>query len=105
MEAEKQPKNSPKKSFGTPFPKGVSGNPKGRPKGKTIKEMVRDWLDEHPDDMASFIKHFIKENRDLAWRMLEGNPAQSNDLTSGGKPIQITFDNAFNPNKEQPNKD
>lgn len=57
------------------FKPGNPGGP-GRPKGKTIKERVREYLEKHPDDMESFIKHFVKENRDLAWRMLEGNPRQ-----------------------------
>src|SRR3990172_220891 len=49
---------------------------KGRPKGKTIKERVRDWLEEHPEDMKGFVQHFVKKNKELAWQMLEGRPAQ-----------------------------
>lgn len=66
--------------------KGTPGGP-GRPKGKTIKERVRDWLETHPDDMQAFVGHFVKENRQLAWQMLEGRPSQ--DVTSGGEKIQI----------------
>ena len=65
---------------GTPPP-----NPAGRPKGKTIKERVRDWLEEHPNDMEAFVKHFVEENKELAWQMLEGRPSQ--DVTSDGKPL------------------
>ena|SRR3990167_5049547 len=65
------------------------GNSKGRPKEKTIKERVREWLEEHPDDMESFVKHFVKKNKELAWQMLEGRPQQETDITSGGKPIYI----------------
>jgi len=59
-----------------PSKPGEVRNPKGRPKGYTIKELVRKYLDEHPDDMKAFVQHFVKENRDLSWRMLEGNPPQ-----------------------------
>ena len=61
----------------------------GRPKGKTIKERVMDWLEENPDDMRAFVEHFVKENKELAWQMLEGRPQQKTDIQSGGKPIPI----------------
>ena len=70
------------------FPPGVSGNPKGRPKGKTIKELVREHLEKHPDDMKAFVEHFVKENKELTWQMLEGRPQQ--DVTSGGERIEPT---------------
>ena len=59
------------------FGKNNLANPKGRPKGKTIKERVREWLETHPDDMESFVKHFIEKNKELAWQMLEGRPSQA----------------------------
>jgi|SRR3990167_4620811 len=66
----------------------VKGTPPGpgRPKGKTIKERVREYLENHPNDMEAFVKHFVKENRQLAWQMLEGRPSQ--DVTSAGEKIQ-----------------
>lgn len=70
------------------FQPGNPGGP-GRPKGKTIKERVLEWLQEHPDDMQAFVQHFVKKNRDLAWQMLEGKPASSVDVTSGGNPLPI----------------
>lgn len=76
----------------------VAGNPPGpgRPKGKTIKEMVREWLESHPDDMQSFIKHFIEKDRQLAWRMLEGNPQQ--DVVSDGKALPTPILNVLRSN-------
>lgn len=71
------------------FKEGVSGNPKGRPKGMTIKERVLKYLEDNPDDMANFVKHFVKNNRELAWQMLEGRPKQDTDITSAGQPIPI----------------
>ena len=64
------------------FGPGNLANPNGRPKGKTIKERVLEWLEDNPDDMASFVEHFVKKNRDLAWQMIEGRPKQQTDVTS-----------------------
>lgn len=61
----------------------------GRPKGISIKDLVRKYLEDNPQDMADFVKHFAKKNRELAWQMLEGSPGKSVDVTSGGKPIPI----------------
>jgi hypothetical protein len=73
QEADKLPKNT----IGIPFTKDDPRiNRAGRPKGKTIKERVRQWLEEHPDDMQAFVEHFVKENRDLAWQMMEGRPKE-----------------------------
>lgn len=83
-------KDNPNKSVENRNPDGTFGpgncaNPNGRPKGKTIKELVKEWLEEHPEDMSAFVQHFVKDNRDLAWQMLEGRPPQ--DVTSGGEKI------------------
>lgn len=74
---DKQEEN--RNSDGT-FPPGVSGNPAGRPKGKTIKEQVKEWLETHPEDMAKFVEHFVKNNKELAWQMLEGKPKQQMEV-------------------------
>ena len=68
----------------TQFKPGNPGGP-GRPKGKTIKERVRDWLEDNPDDMKAFVEHFVKNNKELAWQMMEGRPQQ--DVTSGGEKL------------------
>lgn len=68
------------------FLEGTVAGP-GRPKGsKSIKDAVRKYLEDNPEDFEEFIEHFIKGNRELAWQMLEGRPAQ--DLTSGGEKIE-----------------
>jgi hypothetical protein len=67
------------------FDVGHSGGP-GRPKGSlSIKDLVRQHLEEHPDDLKQFVAHFIRDNRELAWQMLEGRPPQ--DVTSAGEKI------------------
>lgn len=70
---------------GKGFMSGQSGNPAGRPKGKTIKERVLEWLETHPEDMEAFVKHFVKDSRELAWQMVEGKPPQ--DITTGGEKL------------------
>ena len=69
--------------------KGQSGNPEGRKPGQTIKELVREWLEKHPDDMRAFVKHFVKDNKELAWQMLEGSPARSVDVSVSAAPIPL----------------
>ena len=107
IKAEKQQDNNKKKVIGIPFKPGVSGNPAGRPKGKTIKEMVRQHLDDNPEELKSFVKHFIEKNRELAWQMLEGRPQQ--DVTSGGEKLPTPLLNVLNNNSDkegsEPNKE
>lgn len=86
------------------FGPGNNANPEGRPKGKTIKERVREWLEDNPDDMKAFVEHFVKENKELAWQMLEGRPPQKTDVTSGGKRIAL-FDYVENRTNNSNKKD
>lgn len=66
----------------------------GRPKGKTIKERVLEWMEKHPKDLEKFVEHFVKENRELTWQMLEGRPPQEMNLGNADLPftIKITKD-------------
>jgi len=89
--AEEPNKTEDKREFnrredGT-FGENNNANPKGRPKGKTLKEWLKDRLavmtDEEREEWLKVI------SKDLQWRMAEGNPHQTGDITSAGKPIPI----------------
>lgn len=65
--------------------KGQSGNLKGGPKGKSLKTYVREYFESLSDEeKKEFLTHV---DPDLAWRMAEGNPHSTEDITSGGKPL------------------
>ena len=82
--AEKQP---PKQLAKYTWKKGQSGNPAGRPPGKTLKEFAREYLMSLPDDEK--IEYLASLPGDIVWKMAEGNPANSTDLTTAGGPIPI----------------
>ena len=68
------------------FAEGTAPGP-GRPKGKTLKEWARDKLMGMTEEQR---EEFIKSlSKDTFWRMAEGNPHQTTDITSAGKPIPI----------------
>ena len=62
----------------------------GRPKGSfSIKDAIRQRLQDNPEEFEELIGFYLKDRkmRDLLWRMIDGNPMQSTDITSGGKPL------------------
>lgn len=62
-----------------------NANPKGRPKGKTMKEYAREFLMSMDDEAK---KDFLNSlSKDIVWRMAEGNPHQTQDITSKGEAI------------------
>lgn len=73
--------------------KGQSGNLKGRPKGKTMKEWAKDYLSRMTnEERDKFMEGMPKES---VWKMAEGNPASTTDVTSGGEPLSLLFDKTF----------
>lgn len=67
------------------FKKGQSGNPAGRPPGKSLKEFAREYFDSMTEEER--IKFLNSVDRELAWRMAEGNPQEKIDHTSKGEKI------------------
>lgn len=89
------------------FKPGVSGNPAGRPKGSfSIKSRIISYLEDHPEELGELIKYYTKEKkmRDLLWRMIDGNPSQQSDITSGGKPIPILGNVSVNDSNAEDSK-
>lgn len=58
--------------------KGQSGNLKGGPKGKTLKTFVREYFEKLSDKDKRQFLNFI--DPELAWRMAEGNPHQTEEI-------------------------
>lgn len=53
----------------------------GRPPGSlSIKEQIKKRLEEHPEEVKEIVEHFIKNNRELMWQMLEGKPKQQMEV-------------------------
>jgi hypothetical protein len=70
------------------FPPGVTGNPNGRPKGKTLKEYAREFFALKTDDeKKAYLEALEEKMPGFSWRMAEGNPHQTSDVTSAGKEL------------------
>lgn len=66
------------------FKPGVSGNPAGRPRN-TLKDYVRQkFMNMTDSEKEEFMKTLPPE---IIWRMGEGNPATTTDITSKGEQI------------------
>ena len=69
------------------FKPGISGNIKGRPKGKTLKEYAREWLFNLTEkEKKTFMR---KLDPETIWKMSEGMPHQSSDLTVSARPVPL----------------
>ena len=74
------------------FVPGVSGNPTGEGAGRpknSLKDYIKRKLSKMSDEEKEqwLIDNNISE--ELQFRMAEGNPHQTSDITSDDKPIQI----------------
>jgi len=90
MEGEKQ---TPKQLQPYVWKKGQSGNPNGRPKGKTLKEFAREYLLSLPDDEK--IEYLASLPTEIVWKMAEGSPHTTSDITSDGQPLFIQVSEAI----------
>ena len=85
------------------FKKGVSGNPGGRVKGKSLKDWAREYFALLTDEER--IEFFNKLDPELVWKMAEGNPSNTTDVTTGGEPIQPILVKFIDAKQPEDNRD
>lgn len=65
--------------------KGQSGNPNGSKTGKRMKTFAKEMFEKMDDEEKA--KFLAELDPDFVWRMAEGNPETSTDITSKGEKI------------------
>lgn len=66
-------------------PGSAAINPAGRPPGPTLKEFARRMLmTMNDEEKMAYLKQLPPE---IVWKMAEGNPHTTTDVTSGDAPI------------------
>lgn len=69
------------------IPGSAAIHPAGRPRGKTLKEFAREMLMSMTDEeKLAYLKTLPAE---VVWKMSEGNPHTTTDVTSGMKSLQV----------------
>lgn len=69
------------------FADGTIAGP-GRPKGKTLKEYAREYfMLKSDEDKRKYIEELEQKKPGFAWQMGEGNPHNTEDITSKGEKI------------------
>jgi hypothetical protein len=85
---EKTAKQYPEQLRPFMFRPGQSGNPKGRQPGPTMKEFARKFLMGMTN--AEKIEFMNSLPGEVVWKMAEGQPHQTTDLTSAKEKIEFT---------------
>ena len=86
------------------FKEGFSGNPGGRPKGSLKSFMATKFAEMKDEEKEKFL---VGIDKDIIWKMAEGNPANATDITTGGNPFPLLGGQSHentgnNSNKEAP---
>lgn len=84
---DKETENTSKTKTNKPWlwKKGFCPNPGGRPKGKSMKDYAREYLSKMTDEERD--KWLEGLSKEMIWRMSEGNPHNTEDITSKGEKI------------------